>query len=132
MKVSLTNAVLLNRIHYNGPGHSTPFYVSNAVVSSTTLTGHGRPISVPALCLEDEIARRRCNVLMLDIEGGEVDLLCSADLTFVDKIIMETHYRKAGRTQINRMVRWLYLQGFVIDLALSGREVVYLHRGLDG
>jgi FkbM family methyltransferase len=129
LNVELTNAILVNRQRYEGAGQSVTFYVSNAVVSSSSIGKQGRSIAVPAVCLEDEIARRGCNVLMLDIEGGEADLLCDADLRSIDKIIMETHYRKAGRAEIDGMIRALYVKGFAIDLSLARGEVIYMDRG---
>jgi len=35
---------------------------------------------VPVFCLEDEIEAHRANVLICDIEGGEVDLRMQSDL----------------------------------------------------
>jgi len=50
-------------------------------------------------------------------------------LRSIDKIIMETHYRKAGRSEIDGMIRALYVKGFAIDLSLARGEVIYMDRG---
>jgi FkbM family methyltransferase len=127
MRIRHGNALLMNRLLYAG-ANTVPFYVSGAIVSSSALEGHGKRTEVPALCLENEIIKAQANALVLDIEGSEVDLLLGADLSGINKIIMETHYRKAGKARTDTMVRYIINQGLHIDLALSKNEVVYFSR----
>jgi hypothetical protein len=100
--------------------------------------GTGRPgshlvaiIDVPILCLEHEIAAHRANVLIIDIEGGEIDLLDRADLSPIRLIIMETHYWAVGAEATDKMIRRLIYQGFDIDVSISRDGVVVLRRDLD-
>jgi FkbM family methyltransferase len=129
--IPVLHGMLRNRAHLAkdpGPGR---FHVAPAVVSSGIVPmRRGTEITVPVMELETLIASNEATVLVADIEGGEVDLLCGADLSRLQKIILETHYRKVGRAAVNRMVRELYAQGFCIDLASSRNEVIFLHRGL--
>jgi hypothetical protein len=81
------------------------------------------------LCLEDEIAKFGANTLLVDIEGGEIELLEEADLTNIDKIFMELHYWP-DRAGVNRMIRKLICDGFAVDFSTTYTGVVTLHRGL--
>jgi len=90
--------------------------------------GFERVISTPVLCLEDEIAAHGANVLVCDIEGGEVELLMGADLSALRLIILETHYWAQGETATDAMVRELILSGFSIHLEASGWNVLALRR----
>ena len=69
-------------------------------------------VSVPTFCLEDEIRHFRANTLLMDIEGGEVDLLSGADLTGIDKIVVELHHTFAGEERTNHMLEFLMTKGF--------------------
>jgi len=90
--------------------------------------GVEKVVEIPTFCLEDEIARHRANVLICDIEGGEVDLLMDADLTGIRLILMEIHYFATGEKAADDMVRKLILDGFTIDLVASGGGVLALRR----
>ena len=85
-------------------------------------------IKVPTFCLEREILAHAADVLICDIEGGEADLLAEADLPGITLILMETHYRYAGRARIDDMIRSLVMRGFAIDLSMSAHEMVVLRR----
>jgi hypothetical protein len=87
-----------------------------------------KKVQVPVFCLEDEIEAHRANVLICDIEGGEVDLLMQSDLTGIRKIIIETHYGFVGESETEEMMRKLISDGFSIHLGLSGQNVTTLRR----
>ncbi len=106
---------------------SKDFWASrlNATESSPDII---RCETVPILCLEREIAAHEANVLICDIEGGEVALLAGADLSRIRLIILETHYWAAGEAQTDAMIRDLTMQGFAIHLGASGAHVLVLRR----
>jgi FkbM family methyltransferase len=87
-----------------------------------------RTLQIPTFCLEDEIAEMRAEVLICDIEGGEVDLLTEADLQVIRLIIMETHTWAVGAERTDAMVRKLILEGFALDADASGQGVLALRR----
>jgi hypothetical protein len=62
-----------------------------------------KKVRVPVFCLENEVETHRANVLICDIEGGEVDLLMRSDLGGITKIIIETHYGFAGERETDEM-----------------------------
>jgi FkbM family methyltransferase len=87
-----------------------------------------RTVKVPIRCLEQEISSHNANVLICDIEGGEVGLLSGADLSGIRLIIMETHYWAAGERETDAMVRELINQGFSIHLGASAGHVSVFRR----
>ncbi len=87
-----------------------------------------KTVKVPVACLEHEIASHNANVLICDIEGGEVDLLTEADLSGIRLIIMETHYWAVGEAATDAMIRNLILQGLSFHLAASGGQISVLRR----
>ena len=124
--------VLVNRRSFT-PGSTLPFYVDNAFWASRLIAPADpaavvKTLDIPTFCLEDEIARGAANVLICDIEGGEVDLLGEADLTGVRLILMETHYGFVGEAPTDAMLRKLINDGFSIQVGASGDGVLALRR----
>ena len=90
--------------------------------------GFVRRVSAPMRCLEDEIDAFGANVMICDIEGGEVELLIGADLSKLRLLILETHYWAQGEAATDAMVRELIIGGFSIHLEASLRGVLALRR----
>jgi FkbM family methyltransferase len=128
--------VLKNRKHLRPIEKSVKFTVvrefwASRVEVAAPNAGVVEVVDAPVFCLEDEIAAHRANVLIIDIEGGEIELLDRADLSCIRLIIMKTHYRAAGVQATDTMIRRLIQAGFNINLALSRWGVVVLRRELD-
>jgi hypothetical protein len=83
---------------------------------------------IPISCLEDEVRAHGANVLICDIEGGEVPLLTNADLSSFRLLIVETHAWLAGEAATDAMVRALVLSGFNVDLANTGQQMLVMRR----
>lgn len=92
-------------------------------------TGH---IAVPARALEDVIAEHRASVLVMDIEGGEIEILERADLTGLRALSFETHEAHVGRARTNDAVRAACDRGFEIDFTLTTDGIVLLRRAGEG
>jgi FkbM family methyltransferase len=128
LPIALSNAAVLSRRSAAGRT-TTDLFVSPSLVSSSLLPIPRREtVPVPVAVFEEEVARHQANFLIMDIEGGEVDLLGTAELDPITGIIMETHYRKAGIAATDAMVKRLYDRGFRINLRNSGSEVLHLYR----
>lgn len=69
-------------------------------------------VTVPVKAFNEEIARIRPTFLIIDIEGGEADLLRYADLEGVKKILLEVHPRHLGIRCCNALRRQLRQLGF--------------------
>lgn len=129
LPVEITNCVLVAREKAAEMGETVKFYVK-AEPNSSSLKPRktATPVVVPVKIMEEEIARHRANVLLMDVEGAEADILSHADLTGIDHIMMETHYKKVGREPIDRMMRQLYSKGFVLNLSKIYGTVVHMDR----
>lgn len=106
------------------------FHIHEDFWASSLVKPKGRheTIQVETGSFEKAITTHKANVLLIDIEGGEVDLLMKADISGINKIIMEIHYDAAGKQETNAMVKHLTDQGFFLDLSLSAKSVVALYR----
>ena len=113
-------------------GARLAFHVSPQFWASRLVEPGEGTISVPTLCFEEERARADANVLICDIEGGEVDLLMEADLTGLQLILLETHVWAVGEARTDALIRKMVLDGFAIDLDASGQGVAALRRARAG
>lgn len=124
--------VLKNRRSIGAKDEMIDFYIAKQFLASRLDAsendeGISKKVEVPVFCLEDEIEAHRANVLICDIEGGEVDLLTESDLTGISKIIVETHWW-AGDSETAEMMRKLISAGFSIDQDLSCPQLRVLRR----
>lgn len=105
------------------------FFSHPSISSSSLIQRDGAtPMSVPAKPFEDVLAEQRATALVLDIEGGEVSLLTKAE-NFGDLriIMMETHARHVGKSEIDRLLKHLETRNFTCVERISGDDfVVYL------
>jgi FkbM family methyltransferase len=115
------------------PNAVTRFNLSREFWASRIDAPPGHPaivqtIDVRVRSLEQEIAAHQANVLICDIEGGEVVLLTGADLSGIRMIILETHRWAVGEALTDAMIRDLILQGFAVDLPASAGEILLFRR----
>lgn len=127
------NGVLKNRRMIAGVGETVDFYIDEAFWSSRldaspTSPGIAGTVQVPVYCLEDEICAHGANVLICDIEGGEIELLEQADLSGIRLIILETHCRDSREAATDAMMRKLIVEGFSLHLGFSSDYLVVLRR----
>jgi len=125
--------ILRNRQMFSDPHETVNFYVHKAywasrLNASPTDSDIVRTVQIPVFCLEDAIRDHHATVLILDIEGAEVELLGHADLSSIRLIIMETHYWVVGEVATDEMVRQLILSGFSIHLGVSYGRLLALRR----
>ena len=107
-----------------------PFFVHDEFwASSLEEDPEARRIVVPARSIAKELERVRPTYLMLDIEGGEVDLLTQNTLpSHIRAICMETHADAIGRRATQTLLNKLATDGFCLDLELTGSGVAFLSR----
>jgi FkbM family methyltransferase len=126
-------AILRNRASIKDPQEVVPFYISkqfwaSRLGASTATWDITKEVQVPVLCLEDVIEAHRANVLVCDLEGGEVELLPDADLSAIRLIIMETHYWAVGELPTDDMMRRLIQNGFSVHLGFSHTQYIALRK----
>ncbi|MCB8839398.1 FkbM family methyltransferase [Aurantimonas sp. VKM B-3413] len=88
----------------------------------------GRLIEVAVDPLETVIATHRATILVMDIEGGELEILETADLSPLRAMIFETHEDQVGQEATNAAVLAACARGFLIDFKLTRDGVVVLRR----
>lgn len=134
--ISANVGVLRNRSRWRPSEREIDFFVSKDFWASRLFARPDAPdivrvVKAPLVRLEDKIAEHKANVLVCDIEGGEIDLLLEADLDSVRLIMMEIHPWMTGREPINKMIRYLVTKGFDINFRETGSDVIVLDRVLE-
>jgi FkbM family methyltransferase len=128
MDIAIRHCALMPASIAERYGGSVRFFLSPELNNSSIKKKAGESIAVPVKILEDAIRELNANVLIMDVEGAEVDILTNANLDGIEHILMETHYRKMGRKKIDEMIAHLYRIGFAIDLHSVYSGVVHMDR----
>jgi FkbM family methyltransferase len=108
-----------------GEFHVAPNYLSSS------LGGHldeARPVSVPRLDVRSEFARRRPTFVIMDIEGGELDLVPRIDWSPIAKLAIELHPRILGESGMRTVLEALRAAGFREDRWISTTRKRYFGR----
>lgn len=104
------------------------FYVNKDFWCSSTIPSNNdtQAIKVPVIPFQQELEKISPTLLLIDIEGGEYELLKSANLDTVKKIIMELHVSKLGEEKANFVLERLKEQGFsLIERSPRGCEFFF-------
>lgn len=100
-------------------GAPVTFNVTPSLLSSSVYDrGETRPINVQSVAINDAIRDHMPTVLVMDVEGAEVDLLPIADLSQIRAVLVETHAKVTGQGPVERMVASLVDQGFEVSMKL--------------
>jgi len=118
---------LVNALLADGEG-TREFHLEDEFWASSAHRGGGRSITVPQLDLNAELARVKPSFLIVDIEGGEVELFAMADLSSVSKICVETHADVLGNGALSAMFAGLIANGFALDFGLIRKNVFFFQR----
>lgn len=100
------------------------YWASSLIQGSKDAT----PIQVRQIDLNAEIERIRPTFLILDIEGGEYELLRHARLDPIRKMVIEVHPHALGYTRVSEMLGWLIAAGFVLDTSNLRKNVFFLFK----
>ncbi|WP_299153949.1 FkbM family methyltransferase [uncultured Tateyamaria sp.] len=118
-----------NAILWSGPERpETVSFGSNENPSSSSLldrSGNEKIFDVPTRDFETVLRDHKATVIVLDIEGGEIDLFNnSGDLSGVRVIVMEAHERIVGEDANQSMIERLEARGFKVAENLSNKYIV--------
>lgn len=121
---SVSNNVVVSGAN---PPKNMDFYVRVNFLGSRLSAENNEPaarkVSVPTKHY-DAISREfPHNVVVMDIEGGELDFLADADLSAVDLVMLELHPNVYGAEGRDQVVAHLNRQGFALDPATSHDQV---------
>lgn len=111
-RIRLENAVLVS--DPEAPPEVT-FHLRSSYLGSSLLNPEARPareISVPTRTWAEVMAQFRPDVLLMDIEGGELALLEGADLSGLRAIVLEFHPDTYGKQGMRRCKAILERAGF--------------------
>lgn len=95
-------------------GAPITFYRNENVVSSSMFDRKlaSEKIEVESVAINSAIAARQATVIVMDVEGAEVDILTAADLSHVREIIVEVHPHIVGEDAVLRMLEQVCAKGF--------------------
>jgi FkbM family methyltransferase len=99
-------------------------HVANEFAASSLHAARGaddarRRVRVPRLAVGELLARVAPTCLVIDIEGGEAELLPALDWRGVRKLILELHPHVIGEAAVRELLALLAAQGFREERALS-------------
>jgi FkbM family methyltransferase len=96
--------------------------------STCTVSPHDEVVEVPSIDVNAVIREFSPTMMVVDIEGGELELVPQLDLSGVDRIAIELHPDVYGHTGSTQVVKALFRKGFLLDARQSGRQVFLFKR----
>lgn len=128
---------LRNQVLYAGEGRpeTMRFYVHESYLGSSLIERKGRSaqsVDVPTAAMEEVIAELNPTVLIMDIEGGELELLRHADLGQFRAVVLEFHPEAYGVEGMRECKAILTEAGFQRVEEKSTRTVWTCVRGQAG
>jgi FkbM family methyltransferase len=111
-RITLRNAVVLSAPE---PPATVPFYRGPSYLGNSLIDRPGRamqPVAVATERWQAVVAESRPTVLIMDIEGGELDFLIHADLSALRAIVLEFHPELYGHDGMRRCREALHRAGF--------------------
>jgi FkbM family methyltransferase len=123
-------APVLQNVMLGRENGEATFFLGAAFTSSSMVENVGatQEINVKAVDINDEIQRRKPTFLIIDIEGGEYELIPYINFEHVRKILIELHYQVIGPDKARKVRAHLTRQGFSVDSEISSKSVIYLER----
>lgn len=108
-----------------------PFYVPRDFWASSMLKCEGRAteITVPVRAFNVEAKQLRPTLLIVDIEGGEVELVPKMDLGGVRAVVIELHERVTGRAGAESVKAALVAAGFREEASIGGARCLFTRPG---
>lgn len=99
------------------------FFADNIYSSSLYDRSLGEGTQVPCDGIGAVLEEFNPNVIVMDIEGAEVDLLPEVDLGRIEKIVVEVHPHVVGQDRVDALVRDLEARGLMLR---ETRSISYL------
>jgi FkbM family methyltransferase len=96
--------------------------------SSLTKFPGARETKVPQLDVRIILSEFRPTYMILDIEGGEIDLFNGLNLDGIQKLCLEVHPQQTGQGAVDNLFASFHAQGFVLEHASRLKNVVFFRR----
>ena len=85
-------------------------------------------VRIRQIDFNSELRRVRPSFLIVDIEGGEYELLRNADLSGVSKLCIEIHPDVLGNARVSELFGRMIGAGLALDFTLMRKNVFYFYR----
>ena len=120
-----TKIALHNKVLISSPERpvTMSFHIHNSYLGSSLGGQGGRRVDVPTASYEDVRKSLKPDVMIMDIEGGELAFLEHADLSGVRAMVIEFHPKAYGVSGMRRCKNILRDAGFIRADDLSTRMV---------
>ena len=130
--VDIRHVIAVPRATYE-PGATVPFYAFRSYAASSTreIRPGKAAIQIPTVPLEDEIDAIGATALIMDIEGGEEDVIDHGDLAAIRKLVMEVHPKISGEERVAGLIDALHHAGLACRADLMFGDVVGHERDAD-
>lgn len=90
--------------------------------------GYEKSVKVKTLDFQLELDRIKPSMLIVDIEGGEIELFSNINLDIVNKVFIEIHQDVLGRSGVKRIFDEMSARGFHYDQwHSSGSVILFSH-----
>jgi FkbM family methyltransferase len=124
-----TGTVTTGLMARNPTADTATFYVHRDFWTSSLVPDpEAAPISVPVLDFAREVSAHDASYLLVDIEGGETELLLGDIPPCVRKLCVECHPAVSRRSAVKAMLVSLLSGDFSLDLVHSTPPVLYFER----
>lgn len=108
-----------------------PEIVSSSLLATAVAPGERAAVRVPRLAVNELLARVAPSCLVIDIEGGEAELLPAIAWRGVRKLVLELHPHVIGEAKTRELLALLAAQGFREDRAISStRKKFFVRAGV--
>lgn len=104
------------------------FWATSNIISSNLFggrrdgKGETATVEVQTIAFSEILQAHRPNVLIVDIEGAEVEIFDEADLSGIDVIVIELHPHIVGRDAIDALEAHFVAQGLTSVAALASAD----------
>lgn len=115
---NVKNAIFKHRLLSSSPSNDCIFFIRSDFWMSSLLEEQGPyeyKIKIRSHNIDDFIEKHSANVIVMDIEGAELELLSSAKLNGVDRVFLEVHDHLYGLNGVRHIFSSMDRLGFSYD-----------------
>lgn len=124
VQVKMINAVLgLTR-------GTVDFYLNPVFTGSSLISFEGaeRKITVEQYPVNDALQKYKPNFVIMDIEGGEKDLIPAMNWNGINKLLVELHPNHMSNREYSAILQALLNEGFIMDMSTAKNQVFYFYK----
>lgn len=98
-------------------GRKLSFNATDNIISSSSFDRgvSGKALEVDSIAFSEVLSHHSPDILVMDVEGGEYELLLSGDLGATKHILVELHPHIIGQEKVDEIRDHLAAAGFVIE-----------------